>query len=243
MKKNFLLSAILSFSFLASTYAQEADHVIKLNLFSLPLKNLSFQYEKPFADNFSFALGLNYRMPGSLNRIDNIMSEQHENAQTSSRISGFGFTPELRIYFSGNAPKGFYLAPYLRYSNYRASIEGLWEPDNTGTIVPLVGSFNSFGGGAMIGAQWLIAGKFSIDWWIIGAHYGVGNFSLSGEREDRPFNAGEINDIENTIVNVNELPFTNFDNPIVENNNRKVSVTGKFPVPGIRTGLCIGWAF
>jgi hypothetical protein len=243
MKKIFFISVIVTSSLLTNVFAQEADHVVKLNLFSLPLKNLSLQYEKPFADNFSFALGFNYRLPGALNRLDNIMSAQKENAQTSSRISGFGFTPELRIYFSGNAPTGFYVAPYLRYSNYKASVEGVWEPDNTGKVYPLVGNFNSFGGGAMIGAQWIIAGNLSIDWWILGAHYGVGNFSLSGEREDRAFNSEEISDIQKYVVDVNELPFTNFDAPIVDNNNKKITLTGRFPVPGFRTGLCLGWAF
>jgi hypothetical protein len=68
-----------------------------------------------------------------------------------TKFDGLAITPEVRFYFKQKAISGLYAAPFLRYQNYSIS-NGADKA-----------SYTSFGGGALIGRQWVYGSGFVLD--------------------------------------------------------------------------------
>jgi hypothetical protein len=122
------------------------SNVIKINIFSPIVKTFNIQYEKAFKEDQSFQLGFFY--------------SGYSDASTS--FNGFGITPEYRFYLSETkAPEGVYIAPFVRYQSFNAS--------NTDTNTK--GSVSSFGGGVILGRQWIFKKHISLDIFIGPSYY------------------------------------------------------------------------
>ncbi len=98
-------------------------------------------------------------------------------------------------------------------------------------------SFKGFGGGLLIGAQFIIAKKVSIDWWILGGHFGVA--SLHGEMDSQIVQENQYSFYEQ-LEGV-EIPYgtKTFE---VKGSKASINFDG-IPFGGIRSGLCLGFAF
>lgn len=155
-----LLTTALLVNF--SVHAQSKSSVIKINILSPVVRTLSAFYEKPLSETSSFQLGLQYT--GA--RLVGI------------RYSGFAITPEYRFYLSKttDAPNGFYVAPFLRYQNLTVRDVDL---TTSGTDAKL----NTFGGGVLVGRQWLFgrSENVALDLFI-GPSYNAG--SVNGDDID-----------------------------------------------------------
>ena len=206
MKSKLLCICIaLSVLFSKETFSKKTNssghhNVVKLNLFPFTLmgvgiKNFSLQYEYAFHKNMSCALQVGF-MPSS-GLPSSLTSADATGTLAALKFTGFSISPEFRFYpgkkEKKKAPRGFYLAPYLRYSTYTATtFFGFDQEYPTNGTPPtmqknhynldLAVKYTGFGAGLMMGVQWLIKDRVSIDWWIIGAHYGSGaaNITVSG---------------------------------------------------------------
>jgi hypothetical protein len=127
----FLLLFAFSFAGITGAMAQEKRNVIKINPLSLALANLSFSYERILTEKTSFQLQAGYWLGGSIGDV---------------KFSGMSLTPEFRYYVSDNErPKGFYLAPFMRYQSISAQSK---EFDSKATLTRI-------GGGGAFGYQFL----------------------------------------------------------------------------------------
>lgn len=152
--------------------------VIKMNLSSLVFRNMAFQTEFAFHKNMSAAAGfsflLPYRIPSSF------LAEQGEGGFSEGSFGGFTVTPEFRLYpgkkEEHQAPHGFYLAPYGRYAKFTAKASYLDPVEDINGSAEA--SYSGFGGGLMIGSQWIIGNHFSIDFFILGGHIGSGKVAV-----------------------------------------------------------------
>ncbi|MEJ0056612.1 MAG: DUF3575 domain-containing protein [Bacteroidota bacterium] len=169
---------VLAILFVCTTFSLNAQsNVIKINIFSPIVKTFNVQYEHKLSPTGSFQLGFFYTGYST----------------SGTDFSGFGITPEYRLYLSDTeAPKGVYLAPFVRYQSFN-----LTDGGNKGTL-------SLFGGGVIIGKQWLFKEKVALDIFI-GPSYSSGNVKVTSGSD-------------------------NFS-------------TGAFDGFGIRTGLCLGYAF
>ena len=191
--------------------AQAQKNVVKLNLTPLVITDITVQYERVLFKKFSVAMGIGYipdrPLPGFFPTIPTI---------NNIKFSGYSLTPEIRIYphLLKDAPRGFYLAPYLKYSKYNVAADFPWSykfsytDPNTGITADktlsqdlnLKGSFSGIGGGLMIGKQWIIANHISLDWFIMGGHVGSGaNLSVSTMVDYASFPVSNQADIEKNI--------------------------------------------
>ncbi len=155
MKKNILLTLVLLGVLTSKISAQEVNNTVKLNPLSALLRIGSVFYERKMNDKMSLQLGVAYTGL----RFD------------ETKFSGFSTTPELRYYPKANALNGLYLGPFLRYQNYSVK-----DDSNKGT-------YSSFGGGAVIGRQWVYKSGFTLDLFF-GPSYNAGRFKAedgSGE--------------------------------------------------------------
>lgn len=124
----------------------EYANVIKINPLSLFAGTGAFAYERVIAEQMSGQLGFQFT--------------RYSGWATGGRpLSGYAITPEFRYYFTDVAPKGFFVAPFLRYRH--TSLEGdvaLAGRGFQGTV-----AINNFGGGVLIGGQFLLGQRFSLE--------------------------------------------------------------------------------
>lgn len=125
---------------------------IKANIFSPVVSTASLFYERAIGKNTTAQLGLFYT--GYSN--DDL------------KLRGFGITPEFRYYASETkgAMQGFYVAPFLRYQQYEIT-----EGTNKGKL-------STFGGGLLIGNQWMFGKGINLDVFV-GPTYNSGNVKVT----------------------------------------------------------------
>lgn len=241
MKKIMLIisfAAILCSS--QTTFAQDKKNVVKLNLTGLGVGSFYLQYERALSSNISVALGASFLVPRSaqMKKFINPDSTTFKKDQ----LSGFSITPEVRFYLGKkDAPRGFYIAPYLRYNYYKMDLDVDARVNlKDGTKNQLmnfkgIGAYNSFGGGIMIGAQWLVADKISIDWWILGLGYNKTIFSIESKGDYSNL------DLDNTVNEINAASVLVKEYGTA--NDKEIKAQLEMPGLGLRMGLALGYAF
>lgn len=223
--------------------------VIKMNLTQLAFTNLSFQAEYGFHKKLSAALGISYlldrRMAGNL-------YDEADPYFTTPRMSGFAITPELRFYPGGKeekpAPRGFYLAPYLRYAKYSVKQVVSYQDDAPGSKLHEADATHSYAGynvGLMIGRQWIIGKHFSIDWWIIGAGYGKAKYAYKWQADDANLTAAQQADVKQQAQEYfDEFSLFGLEGDIETTPKSATMNVRGLPMYSLRfMGLCVGYAF
>lgn len=162
--KKFVVLLVLS-AFALSSFAQgevtvaPEKNVLKVNTLALIVGTGSIFYEREVSDFAAAQMGVGYM---SYNLGD-------------TKFRGLILTPECKFYIRNNAIDGFYVSPYLRYSQYGYESD---EGENEG-------KFSSVGGGVAFGRQWIFKKGFVIDFFF-GGHYTDGSVDIQqgGEPED-----------------------------------------------------------
>ena len=165
MKKFFTLSLIALMLLIAvPVKAQDTppQNLFKINLLSPLVRTASLFYERAVSDDISVQLGFYYT--GA--------------TFSDTKYRGFGVTPELRYYLSEKypAPRGAFIAPFVRYQSICGSEDGV---DGKGTI-------STIGGGLLIGTQTMFKNKISLDAWAGPAYYN-GTPKYTGDAESIEF--------------------------------------------------------
>lgn len=231
--------------------SEPGKNLIKVNLFSLPLKNFSLQYERPVAKKISVALGVRFMPEGALplmsvakelaktDNFDDNISDQLDNF----RIGNFALTPEVRFYMGKEALRGFYLAPFARYATFNVTLPFDLETEDannqvTTERIDMKGDLSTIAGGVLIGAQWKLGKMIYLDWHILGPHYGKAKGNLSGNKN---MSSAEQDDLRLLLAELEEdIPFVKFESN-VNASGAQVKVNG--PWAGIRAGLSLGIRF
>jgi hypothetical protein len=225
------------------------SNVVKLNVPSLLFKTVALQYERKLTKRFSLALGLMYR-PKSSFFLYKFMADSAssfglgpETAQMlrTARYSSLSFTPELRYYFKKRAPKGLYLAPFLRLRREVNSFAFNYDETNVNPSVRRTGLVdireNTFGGGLLFGYHLVSKKKFAIDFWFAGPWVGT-----VGTKITAPINTANINSfdkaiIESKLANVTNLDQLDWTSKGIETKTNRSGI-------GFRMfGINLGWNF
>ena len=166
VKSKFFFVALLFFvAFEMSHSAKAQQNVVKINILSPIIKTLNMSYEHAVSDESSFQLGFFYTGAKS----------------GDVKLSGFGITPEYRYFLSQTpAPNGVYIAPFLRYQSF----------DATNSSADAKGTVSSFGGGLVIGREWIFKKKISLETFL-GPQYMAANAKTQeGNSNDIEVSAG-----------------------------------------------------
>ena len=162
MKKILLVTVLTACAFIPKSFAQSANNTIKINPISALIRTGSVFYEHKLAEKTSFQIGVAYTGL----KLD------------ETKFSGLALTPEYRIYPKGNALSGLYLGPYARYQNYTVK-----DDINKG-------SYTSFGGGLVMGRQWVYNSGFTLDIFF-GPSYNSGKVKAD-DGSDEPEVSGSV---------------------------------------------------
>lgn len=228
-------------------------NVIKLNLSQLALVNFSLQYERAFHKNFSAALGVSYMLkrdiPGQI-----FTPTENGSGYQLPQFGGWAITPEIRFYpgkkVKHQAPHGFYMAPYFRYSKYSmySSYVDIDSISGDRSNYEVKASYSGFTAGLMLGSQWMIGKHFSIDWWIVGGGYGKAKLKIHAESTDPGFylSPQEQDDLKQDVKeNTSELgSFGNGEITVETTSNSATTTVSGLPMISLRGfGLTLGFSF
>jgi hypothetical protein len=253
MKLKLLLLLCLTAS--TSAFAQYMDdetevpvtmNIVKLNASDMLMRNFTFQYERVINKKISVALALrgmpNGKIPlsSALLNASGLGLASGFTPLNKIKVNGFAITPEVRFYVGKKGyGQGFYLAPFYRYSQAQLKEISIdYDLTSGEKLIKLNGKSSVNMGGLMIGAQWFLGERISLDWWIAGLQFGGNKGSFSGFTSV-PLTAQEQLDIKNEIDNF-EIPFVK-KTATVNANNATVDIKG--PWLAGRAGIAIGIRF
>lgn len=244
-----LIAALCS---LGSAHAQQSStstdgkNLVKWNFAAVALKNYSFQYERAIAKKISVGLGFRFApksdVPFSSKVEELIDDEETWNSIKDFKTGNFAITPEIRFYMGKGVFRGFYLAPFVRYSKYTAEVPYTFEVEITpGTTreetIPLNGDVTALTGGLLFGAQWKLSKLVYLDWWILGPNYGTSSGSIVGKKTLTP---QEQDALRESLVDLEDLPVVKTTSTV---NGEGAVVDFDGPWAGLRAGLSIGFRF
>lgn len=223
----------------------DANIAIKMNLTQLGFSNLSFQGEYGFHHKLSVALGFSYLLPR------NLPFYEGDEYFTVPKLSGWALTPEFRFYPGGKedkpAPRGFYLAAYLRYAKYSLTQTVSYQETSTSPIYSAEAkqTYGGINGGIMIGNQWVMGKHFTLDFWIIGFGYGSAKYTYSWTAENVVLNAKQQADVKELAEDeLQGFSIFGLDGSVQTTSNSVKMSVGGLPMYSLRfLGLCVGYAF
>ncbi|WP_161599570.1 DUF3575 domain-containing protein [Hymenobacter nivis] len=146
MKKLLTAAALV----LAAGSASAQSNIVKVNVLSPLVHTGSFFYERQLTVASSLELGGLFT---SWTVLD-------------TKITGFALTPEYRFYLSANKPalQGFYVGPFLRYQNLTLKNDyEAYDENGNATTQTNEAALNTFGGGVVVGHQWVFKQRFALD--------------------------------------------------------------------------------
>jgi hypothetical protein len=242
MKKHILLVAFL----LLSGIAAAQKNVVKLNVSKLFTLKAELAYERTFLKQFSVQVGLTTqipmsKIPGGGDRTQDILDTL---GYSGLKFSGYWITPEVRFYLNPikGSPKGLYLAAFGRISN---RIFNLTYTDTTGTNnfdVDARLNVKGFGGGLMLGHQWIIAKHISIDIYMIGL--GVNKHDALFKIASTKYPSSDYSTLADEINGEPKKDGDFFSKPVAVADGQSIKVTASSVFPIIRSmGFNIGIAF
>lgn len=255
MKNQFRLTIMMAMvCFVMNTQAQNDGSPVseirknyaKINLPGLAIRNYGLQYERAVSKRVSFAIGYRFMPEGPIPFKSEILKSgnntpEAEKAINSLRLSNSAITPEIRFYMGKKGyGRGFYIAPFYRYGNFKASGIELEYQATGGTTetMTLSGDIKGNSFGLMFGAQWALGKNICLDWFILGPHYGSGNGILQGI-SSMNLNQTEQDEILTTLRDI-DIPLVKETYTVTANS---ASVSFKGPWAGIRAGLSLGIRF
>jgi hypothetical protein len=224
------------------------QNIVKLNLTSLILKNISVQYERSITRKSAFALGVRYAPASALpfkslikeNVLEDDTDPSVSNTIDRIRLSNIAITPEYRFYLGKGYGKGFYIAPFYRFAIFDIKDVNIVydETVTPNQSIDLSGKFTSHTGGLLLGAQFNLGKSVTLDLWILGPAYGVGKGNIKGTspitftQEDKDNIRQELDELD--------IPLTDKSYEITDN-SVILKLTG--PWAGLRSGITVGIRF
>jgi len=222
-------------------------NIVKINLFALPLKTITLQYERVINKFLSVGITGRY-MPSMSMPYKNFIYNQYggddpevKEVLDNMRISNFAVSPEVRFYLGKKGyGRGFYLAPAYRHARF--SIDNL-EYTFTGdqdieNSITMSGNMIANYGGFTVGAQWALGKHLILDWWIFAPFIGTERTNFSGNTNDALSQEDQYS-LKQSLENI-DLPYTTVTADVHEY-GASVQLHGM--MVGLSTGLAFGVRF
>ncbi|ASK30681.1 DUF3575 domain-containing protein [Chryseobacterium sp. T16E-39] len=230
----------------AGNVSSEKMNIVKTNVTAYAFRNINLSYERAFNQWFSVNIGFGTMPEGKVPFINAFLKDKDEDRFKNLKVKATNFTIEPRFYLGAGYGKGFYIAPYYRYSKVSSNTFDFYydfKPTNGVTYeIPLKGTGDTSGnsGGLMVGVQFFLtkSQNLVLDFWIAGAHYGSGkgDFTLTSDYLLTPEMQQQLKkEIENL-----DIPFVKYS---VETNANGARIKVDGPWAGFRSGLSLGYRF
>jgi len=175
MKKYLIAILLISFG----TFAQKNS--LKINLSSLLIKNYSISYERALSKHTTILFNGRYMPNGLIPFAEQLKNTSNDPGPdfTKFNLGNTALTMEFRYYLGKKPQNGFYIAPYVRKTNYDFSVPLTLDIEDPTTKISttnnaiFTGNLSALSGGLLFGIQKHLSKVFVLDFWIVGAHAGL----------------------------------------------------------------------
>lgn len=231
-------------------------HIIKTNVLGYALKNINVSYEYALTSYLSLSVSSGYVPTGKIAFIDLIedkLKSESSNKDLSNLMkTNVGMTTltfEPRFYLGKGYGKGFYLAPYYRYTNVYFDNLKFQNKDVYTMNLNFKGRAHAHSGGILVGTQWFLGKEKN---WVIDTFIG-GHYGLSYGSTNSPIDIEGLNGtLKKTIIQQQkesiknkvehrELPGVKEIKADIENDTVYTDIKGFWA--GVRVGFSIGYRF
>jgi hypothetical protein len=239
-----LLSIVVLCLICMHVWGQEKKNAVKVLPVSLPLNSVVFEYERMLNEKNAVEFGIG--LPVERTFVDKFGMDLNEDDDISNdKLGIFSFRAAYRHYTGKSMlPKGFYIAPYIRYLGVSGSFDMETvedEPESSSFNENYDVKINTFGAGCQLGYQFLISKTVTLDLFFFGLEAGLGEIDANIYISDPEQVGDTYNDIKDAI---NDLPAVWGDKIDVSSGSSKVSVNGKkLFYPMYRGGISLGIVF
>jgi hypothetical protein len=239
--KTLLITLLTSTTLFSQNTNSEKMNIVKTNVTAYAFKNINLTYERVINQKFSINVGFGTVAKGTVPFSSSYIKDSEI---SDAEVSLTNFTIEPRIYLGKGYGRGFYFAPYYRYTSFTLDNITLSEDLGGGKGVESLkvsGKATGNSGGLMIGAQWFLgqSENWVLDLWIVGAHYGAGKGDFDAKSNRNNLTANEQKQLKEKIDGLT-IPLVKYETT-TNNSGATIKVDG--PWAGLRTGLSFGYRF
>ncbi|MCP9767083.1 DUF3575 domain-containing protein [Lacihabitans sp. LS3-19] len=180
----YILIILLVMIRFTNAFSQNKKNLVKVNLTSLAFKTGSVQLERILSKNISFGLSgsimPNTQVPFA-KQLNKIKNEDYEKSMELVNTSFYSVTPEIRFYMSKKGyGHGFYFAPFYRHGQYNIENTDAYYGLNDSKTINTIAKLKTNTGGFSLGAQWHLGNRLTLDWIILGPHFGNAKVNWEG---------------------------------------------------------------
>ncbi|HAO04795.1 MAG: DUF3575 domain-containing protein [Chitinophagaceae bacterium] len=219
--------------------SKELNNIVKINLGSIAVKNIALQYERAVGKKISVAMGVRFQPYGTI-PFKSVIEDQVDEPDVKvgdMKLGNIAISPEFRYYFGKKALRGFYVAPYVRYANFKTQTPINYTSGTDTKTAFFKGNISSISGGILFGSQFKLSKNFVLDWWILGGHFGSSNGNLKFTAALSPSDQA---DLKSTLDDL-DLPLFKIKYEI---NDKGGTISSKGAWAGFRGfGLNLGYRF
>lgn len=206
----------------------------------LPSGKANVRAEWAYASNKSLSLLVGIPRPTKMpNLLENAFELSGEGKTVKNKYTSFGATLENRFYVGGNAPRGFYLAPYARYNHF--DLARTTRNDESQYSTTFKGAVNGVGLGGSMGVQFRLGQHLTMDATFVGVDvkWMRGTLTYSSDDPNNDVNAFR----EEVQEAVEDIPLIGSRlSAAIDGNKIKVHTPG-FVLPAYRFNLSVNYVF
>lgn len=198
----FMLAGIC---FASSVYAQP-ENVVRMGVSSFAANHFNLAYERVLGDKTSANLQFGYVYGFGGSALNNSQVEDITTGFDLNPFTGIVIHPEFRFYSAKHgAPRGFYFAPYFRYSNVSSDGTYNWDAGVPGAVPNIMTStvrYSHAGLGIQLGTQFMIKDMVAIDFFWMGPRLYAQNtytFSLKGNPDPSGMGGLDMTDVAQSV--------------------------------------------
>ncbi len=206
----------------------------------LPSGKVNVRGEWAYASNKSLSLLVGIPRPTKMpNLLENTFDLTGEGKTVKNRYSSFGAVLENRFYLGGNAPRGFYLAPYARYNHF--SLARTTEVNESQYATTFKGAVNGVGLGGAMGVQFRLGDHITMDATLVGLDFKWMRGTLTYTTNDPNNDVAAFRDEVQTAVQ--DIPLIGSKlSAAIDGDRIKVHTPGA-ALPGYRFNLSVNYVF
>lgn len=237
-----LLAALLGFaqSDNKPEAASKKSYAVRWSPSSLYFGKIGLQGEYNFKNKRSLTLSVG--LP-STKSIDIEMGDDTRqlSMKTFSTMAGY------RLYMGKKTMTGVYFEPYVKYLANNAETSFIETSGGKQTMYTLNSQYSGVGLGAQLGVQFMIAKRFTFDFYFLGLEGNLSNhqITLQDVSSATPWSSQDAKDAENELKEgVEDIPIIGKKIRITADAGTK-TVSSHYSgfLPGLRFGLSFGYRF
>ncbi|HYO22331.1 MAG TPA: hypothetical protein VER36_07980 [Flavisolibacter sp.] len=171
----------------------------------------------------------------------------YDNRDTKFRMEATSFQVGFRTYFNQKQLAGINQEPYFKYLKHKSIGAGEGNLMGQSVIYNFTNLYEGNAFGLQLGIQWLLSERWVIDLFLFGPEINasINSFSAVETTNESSWTPVQAYDAERDMRDfLNKFPFLkNRFEVMTDPEKRRVDASFTGTLPGIRTGVSIGFAF